>query len=426
MQGYHLAFLFVNTYTFCTLLSFFLCHTLCLYVLNSGNLKYKYLVPGGPYEQLWDWDSFFTGVALLEFGSRPYLAGSMMNFLEHTNLTDGTVEGCLVPDQPPQGVIYHAKPLIIQGAYLSVDNETINYDSFFQFELAMIALLEWWDRAPQKDPYTGLFTWHDQLQSGADNLVLSECPSYRSPECWNEKSDANTLASAELQTFLAREHIALSLFYEKWLETAPSSEHQRLENQREKYAARSRNIISNNLETQLWNEEAMTYLAKNVSLSGEASWIKNRVYVMGIPLWGNLITNATRINTVASSVLDKSTMLSEWGIRSTSKQDLRYNNDNEIKPYSNWRGPIWVNANAMIIYGLAKSDSKDLKQNAIAVADAMVHCLAEDLRITGTWHEGYSGDTGEGLAADGFLSWNTLAVSLSQNARKEVDPFLLA
>ena len=35
----------------------------------SGHLKYKYLVPGGPYDQLWDWDSFFMGVAMFEFGS---------------------------------------------------------------------------------------------------------------------------------------------------------------------------------------------------------------------------------------------------------------------------------------------------------------------------------------------------------------------
>ena len=43
-----------------------------------GALKHQYLVPSGPYSTLWDWDSVFLGVATLKYGSRPYLAGSMM------------------------------------------------------------------------------------------------------------------------------------------------------------------------------------------------------------------------------------------------------------------------------------------------------------------------------------------------------------
>ena len=35
----------------------------------NGTLIHKYLVPGGPYDQEWDWDSVFTGVALLDLGA---------------------------------------------------------------------------------------------------------------------------------------------------------------------------------------------------------------------------------------------------------------------------------------------------------------------------------------------------------------------
>lgn len=79
----------------------------------SGVLKYPYLVPAGPYEQMWDWDSLFMGVALDEYGSRPYLAGTMKNFLDHTNTTTGEVQGCLTPTGST-GIIYHAKPVIVQ------------------------------------------------------------------------------------------------------------------------------------------------------------------------------------------------------------------------------------------------------------------------------------------------------------------------
>ena len=73
----------------------------------KGILKFPYLVPSGPYNQLWDWDSMFTGVALFEFGSAPYLSGSMENFLYHTNTQSGEVQGCLLPSGAT-GTIFHA------------------------------------------------------------------------------------------------------------------------------------------------------------------------------------------------------------------------------------------------------------------------------------------------------------------------------
>jgi hypothetical protein len=33
----------------------------------SGALLYPYLVPAGPYNECWDWDSMFMGVALFVF-----------------------------------------------------------------------------------------------------------------------------------------------------------------------------------------------------------------------------------------------------------------------------------------------------------------------------------------------------------------------
>ncbi len=109
----------------------------------SGMLKYPYIVPAGPYNELWDWDSLFMGVATLNFGSAEYLAGSMMNFLDHTNLTTGgksnvmnrasfgvvqlfliwiyhaaEVPGCVTPDGGVQ-VLAHAKPIIIQVCRVS-------------------------------------------------------------------------------------------------------------------------------------------------------------------------------------------------------------------------------------------------------------------------------------------------------------------
>lgn len=52
----------------------------------NGLLRFPYQVPAGPYDQLWDWDSVHEGVGMLPFGSAPYFAGSMMNFLDWVRL----------------------------------------------------------------------------------------------------------------------------------------------------------------------------------------------------------------------------------------------------------------------------------------------------------------------------------------------------
>ena len=68
----------------------------------SGELQYPYLVPAGPYEQCWDWDSVFTGIALLDFGSAPYLAGSMKNFFgKHSSSALVAAPHVHIPPPPP-------------------------------------------------------------------------------------------------------------------------------------------------------------------------------------------------------------------------------------------------------------------------------------------------------------------------------------
>ena len=62
---------------------------------------------------------------------------------------------------------------------------------------------------PRRDAASGLRLWHDQMESGADNGVLSRCPSARS-SCWSA-AQALTLASADTMALLMREHTAAAL-----------------------------------------------------------------------------------------------------------------------------------------------------------------------------------------------------------------------
>ena len=179
--------------------------------------------------------------------------------------------------------------------------------------------------------------------------------------------------------------------------------------------------MDDNLEGQLWHEPSQSYLARNVSTS---TWITNRTYNLGMPLWlpkEMLLRNRTRANLALASVLEPD-MLSPFGVRSTSALDPRYSNANEIKPYSNWRGPIWVNVNAWIAYGARTMGNTTAAQD---VGARVVKALADDLRNSGTWHECLDAETGQGLAAAGFLSWDTLGAGLTPNLAAGVNPFEL-
>ena len=105
----------------------------------------------------------------------------------------------------------------------------------------------------------------------------------------------------------------------------------------------------------------------------------------------------------------------------------RYTNEDIIYPYSNWRGPVWVVANAMLAYGLL---DHGMKESALDVAQRVTGAFANDLRITGTLHEaitsGANTTTGEeagvGTGGADFISWNTLLYRLLPDIRQGVNP----
>lgn len=411
----------------------------------KGALAHPYLVPAGPYEQLWDWDAVFLGVATLRFGNRAYFAGSMRNFFDATNLSTGAVTGCLTWNLPvvcsssptEHDALVHAKPILVQGAWLaanssgdassssSASSSSAAVASWERHAPAIEALLAFWERPPRKDPATGLRTWHDQMESGADNGVLSLCPNARS-SCWTA-SQAYSLASADVLTLLQREHTAAAHFYTAWADVAASdgtgiSQHRAAQHRAAARRHRQRaESTHDTLNAQLWRGDLGYHVALNVS---SRTPIAAKTYAVAYPLWARLV-NRSQAASIAS-LLGSSEMLSAVGLRSASALDPRYSNADTIIPYSNWRGPAWVNVNAMACYGLAAYGFRDL---ALEIASRVTGALATDLRSTvpsgHTWHEAYSTDSGAPIGGRGFLSWDTLSAELLSNLRAGIDPMRL-
>ena len=257
----------------------------------------------------------------------------------------------------------------------------------------------------------------DQLETGADNLVLSECPSQYSPECWSE-SQAFTLSSPDVMVWLIREYKAYAAFLTAWGEQGWGAGWEVEAAGALRYAARLRDVIHERLW--LWLDPPANtrglYVGFNVSTGRQSV---HRTYQAAWPVWEGLAANES-VRSAALTTLMEADLWGGWGVRSVSTGDPRFNNDNIINPYSNWRGPIWINVNAIISYTLR---ANGLEAAAAALADTVVHTLAEDLRNSGTWHECFNSENGTGLAASGFLSWDTLGADLQADVAAGRDPF---
>jgi glycogen debranching enzyme len=115
-------------------------------------------------------------------------------------------------------------------------------------------------------------------------------------------------------------------------------------------------------------------------------------------------------------LLNPAEMRSDHGFRSLSKSDPAYNNAAIIDPYSNWRGPIWINANLLDWIALRRYG---FETEAGWLAVTLATDIHRDIGKWGSMHEDYDAETGEGLAPtpsqspgghfSGFVGWNLLA-----------------
>src|SRR6266581_8942020 len=80
----------------------------------QGALPYDYLVPSGYYEEQWDWDAFFMGMALSSQDTNEaiYLRNWVLNFL-HNAREDGYTPGC-VTSKGRDERLNQMKPLLAQ------------------------------------------------------------------------------------------------------------------------------------------------------------------------------------------------------------------------------------------------------------------------------------------------------------------------
>ncbi len=358
----------------------------------NGHLPYDYLVPAGPYQEQWDWDGFFMGMALsADISSEAiYLRNWALNYIVNAK-SNGKVAGCLTAKGYDER-LNHMKPFLAQGVYLA--GKFLKDFSWIKPHFAKIKKIVLYREKHLWNTKYDLGVWYDSMESGADNNVaILDFPK-------------KTVVATDLNAFIFREYKAMS-FLAKILGKKRDEE----------YFKKRAETIKRNSNKYLWSEKDSTYY--NIySKTGEH--IKKICYSSVIPLFAKIPTWENGRKFIRKYVLSKDYLWSDFGIRTLAKNDPDYNNRNIIKPYSNWQGPIWPIANYMYLQALL---NYGFQKEAIELAQKISRLVISDIKTSGGMHENYDAETGKPLAAPNFVSWNLLVGNMLYEAVNKLNPF---
>lgn len=361
---------------------------------KKGQIRHDYLVPGGPYNEQWDWDGFFIGMALAsEISSEAiYLKNWALNYLEHVR-PDGFTPGLLTPDGIDKR-LHHMKPFLAQGCFFA---------SRFLDDFSW--LLPYTDRLERSvgyrekkffDAATGLGTWYDSMESGADNNIAALDYPKRG------------VVGADLNGFLHREYAAMALI-------ASALKDKKMQR---RYEAKGKKL-KDHIIRYLWHDgDDMFYNLERKT----GRHIPRATYASLIPLWSGIASREKGRRMVRRWILNPKKLWAPWGIRTLAADDAAYNQVNMIKPHSNWQGPVWPLVNALTSYILL---DYGFQKEARDLAETTAQLILADIRKTGGMHENYNAETGKPLAADNFVSWNLLTAHLIPNIEAGINPFRL-
>lgn len=353
----------------------------------QGKLPYDYLVPSGYYEEQWDWDAFFIGMALASDISSEgiFLRNVALNLLCNAR-KDGYIPGCITKDGPEAGHrSFLMKPFLAQGAYFS--SAFLNDFSWISPYFSLLKTVVLYREKNVWNKKYDLGVWTNIMASGADNNV--------SGFGYLE----NTVVASDLNTFIYQEYKAMSIIAQKLNKKTDFN-----------YFSKRASEIKSNIDKFLWSNDDGIYY--NID-SRDGSFIKRVSYNSLHPLFAHIASKDRADRFIKNYLLNPNKLWSDYGVRTLAKDDKDYNNANIIKPYSNWQGPIWSIANYFAIQALL---NYGYQKEAITVVKRVAKLCLDDIAKTGGMHENYDAETSKPLAAPNFISWNLLVPGMLEDA----------
>jgi alpha,alpha-trehalase len=363
----------------------------------DGYIQHPYLIPAGYYNQMWDWDGFFIGLhwANQDPANAKYLRDWVLGFAGSAD-ANGYVAGCITPKGPrPLFGKFAMKPFLAQGALIA-SRDVNDYEWIRPIWPAMKRVLEY-RRRTQYDEKWKLWFWDNAMQSGADNNAALT----------NDEKDRSAILAVDASVYAMREYAAMAILAEQ-LGDAVDAKAYRTEVLSTRHA----------ILRQLWSaRDAMFWNRRRDT----GAIVRVVAWTNFLPLVDGLVPHDEGTRMISLYLLNPMQMHSEHGFRSLSRFDPAYNNDATINPYSNWRGPIWINANFLDWIALRKYGfDKEARWLAVTLGSD----IHRDIQKWGSMHEDYDAETGDGLAPTiaqspggkfaGFVGWNLLAEDMLQ------------
>jgi len=392
------------------------------YILNTykknfrepvANLKHPYLVPGAAYShQLWDWDSWLTGVALLAIDDpaiEAYEKGCVLNFLDAQD-EQGRIP-ILVQDThwwlfalDPRVFTNIHKPCLALHA-IAISKHYGDASWLKEGYPKMQKFIAYYE-THQKDEETGLFFPIDDLGLGFDN----DPTAFYRPKCSSATIYLNSLMQAEYQ---AMSDLAAMLS---------------LPQEQKEYQEKAAHLAQA-IHDELFDPRDGFFYSADISLRkvDPNEWLQSgaprhyhslpmriETWAGILPLWNKIATKEEAKRVVEEHYLNPATLYSPYGIRSVSKAEKMFRNIKSGNP-SCWSGPIWINANYFAYLGL-KNYGYDKEAKELALKT--IRLLGKDVEEHGEFYEYYHSETGVGLCNPGFQSWNFLALLMINDLEK--------
>jgi putative isomerase len=383
----------------------------------EGSLEFHYIVPGSQQymNQLWDWDSWLTNVALrqivLELGDKSlcedmmkYERGCILNFLAF-----GNMKGWLPIMISPQHVVgklpedvYNNnmhKPVLAQHAAFLVRNYGGDAEWLREkFYYLQTFVNKYKNHHRHK---CGLYYWEDDCSIGVDN---DPCTYFR-PAKSSGSIFLNCLMVKELEAMVylcnSLDLSEVAVCYERDLQELKDALQKNCWDERDGFFySVDLNLLPNNNVTKLHN-------------GAPRDWdcLIQRIGVWSgfLALWCGIATEDQAKRIVEEHYSNPKTFNAPAGVRTLSKMEKMYDLRATGNP-SNWLGPIWGISNYMTFRGLVKYG---FEKEARELAQKTVGLFGRDFERFGALHEYYQPENGEPMLNRGFQNWNYLVLNMA-------------
>ena len=389
----------------------------------KGVLKYPYITPGNAsyQDQLWDWDSWLTDIALrqilLENGSSrdraeavKYEEGCILDSLD--SIKNGWIPVVVSPSgkdfMNSSGTNFIPylhnmhKPCLAQHAAFLVKMNGGNAEWLRDGYPKLQAFVDCYYNH-YRDKATGLYYWETDECIGVDNDPSTFFRPYGSSgsvllNCFMYKE---LLSMVYLANCLNMQETAVS--YQKMADDLLEAIHEHCWDPKDGfYYSVDLNLRPVVVQTNAWQ----------FHMGQPRNWdcLIQRLGVWSgfLGMWAGVATPDQAKQMVEMNLMDTNTFDAPYGVRSLSKMEKMYDLRATSNP-SNWLGPIWINANYLTFRGLVQYG---YNEQARELVEKTVKVIGMDYEKHGILHEFYLPESGEPVMNPGFQDWNYLVLNM--------------